>query len=306
MQHIFIMGSGAVGGFYGALLAQADGMNVTFIARGAHLEAMKKNGLVITGLMNKRLDDIRAESDPARIHHPPDLVLMTVKSFDTKQAIEQLRPVVASGTLILTIQNGLENYELLAEAFGSRVIRGFCKIGAEVTSPGVIDYRGLSHVFFGEENGEPSNRVIQIQKIMEYAGINATVSNKIRKEAWLKFIWNGIFNMLTGLSKSATNLVFEDGNAYKTAWQLFFEMQAVAGADGVIISDKEGGKIIDDTRNLGAFLTSTCQDRRKGKRLEFDAFCGYVVRKADAYKLGVPATRTLFALYRMLEKAGEA
>lgn len=306
MQHVVIMGSGAVGGFYGALLAQVDGIEVTFIARGSHLEAMRKNGLRIIGMMNKRLDSIRVESDPARIPHPPDLVLMTVKSFDTKQAIEQLRPVVSSGTLILTIQNGLENYELLAEAFGNRVIRGFCKIGAEVTSPGVIEYRGLSHVYLGEENGEPSNRVIQIQKIMEFAGIKATVSSEIRKEAWLKFLWNGIFNMLTGISKATTDLIYDDENAYKTAWQLFFEMQAIAGADGVIISDREGEKIIEETRKLGAFLTSTCQDRRKGKRLEYDAFCGYIVRRADACKLGVPATRTLFALYRMLEEMGEA
>ena len=305
MQHILVMGTGAVGGYYGAQLVSAEHIDVTFIARGAQLKALKQNGLRVTGQTEKHIDPVRVMSDPSELTRPPDLVLVTVKSFDTPDAIKLLRPAVGTHTRILTIQNGLENYELLADAFGSQsVIRGFCKIGVEVIEPGVIEYRGLSSIVFGEEDGKPSNRVLQIQKIMEHAGITAKVSDNIHKEAWLKFIWNGIFNMLTGLADVTTDVIFRDDAAYATAWQLFYEMQAIARTEGVTISDEDGARVIDKTKALGAFKTSTWQDRRKNKPLEYDAFCGYIVRKSVRFDLDVPVNRALFSLYRMMEHSG--
>lgn len=306
MQYIIIMGSGAVGGFYGAHLAQAEGLDVTFIARGAHGEALRKKGLRITGLKEMHLPDIRSTENPSSVENPPDLVLVSVKSHDTSEAIGLLRPVIHSHTQILTIQNGLENYDRLCEAFGcENVIRGFCKIGVELTEPGVIEYRGLSGIVLGEEDGSLSNRVTQIRKTLEHAGIAARVSRGIRREAWLKFIWNGIFNMLTGLTGATTDRIFGDEHAYATAWQLFDEMQAVAGAQGILISTDEGRTIIDGTRELGAFRTSTWQDRRKGKRLEYDAFCGYITRRAADLELQAPVNRALFSLYRLMEQETE-
>lgn len=303
MRHILMMGSGAVGGYYGAYLSRPEGTNVTFIARGAHFEALKSRGLRITGKEELKLDTIRVLDHPSQLKQTPDLVIITVKSFDTEHAIEQLRPVVDTGTLVLTLQNGLENYEQLVNAFGARnVIRGFCKIGVEVTEPGVIDYRGLSRIFIGEEDGSISNRMLQLQNLFEYAGIRCEISRHIRKDAWLKFIWNGIFNMMTGLTGVTVNYLFEDDDAYAVAWQLFHEIQAVARAEGVFITEKEGAGIINDTKRLGAFRTSTSQDRLKGKTLEFDVFCGYIVRKGKQHGLKTTANRTLFSLYKMLAK----
>ncbi len=304
MKNILVMGSGAVGGFYGAHLAQVSTLDVTFVARGAHLEALQKTGLQITGKKELLLKQITAVSLPSEVTVSPDLVIISVKSFHTNEAIELLRPVITKNTIILTLQNGLENYERLAEAFGSdNVIRGFCKIGVEVTAPGVIDYRGLSKVFFGEENGLRSNRVLQLQKIFQLAGIEGEVSENIHKEAWLKFIWNGIFNMITGLAKVTLDQVFLDKHAHATAWQLFYEMQAVAGVCGVTVSEQEGAEIINGAEELGVFRTSTYQDRQKGKPLEYDAFCGYVVRKAEEYDIGVPVNRTILALYQLLDQS---
>jgi len=304
MQNILIMGSGAVGGYYGAQLANTGSFNVTFVARGAHLKALQARGLRITGLESLHLDPVDVIGDPSVLEQPPDLVIVAVKSYDTLEAIRLLEPVVSTRSQILSIQNGLENYELLSDEFGSdSVIRGFCKIGVELTAPGVIDYRGLSSVVFGEEDGTPSNRVLQLQKVMEHAGIAVHVSNDIRKKAWLKFLWNGIFNMMTGLSGATTDMIFDNEDAYAVAWQLFYEMQAVASAEGVRITDKDGADVIEKTRGLGAFKTSTWQDRNKGKRLEYDAFCGYIVRKASTYKLAAPVNQAFLALYRLLEQS---
>ncbi len=298
-----IMGSGAVGGYYGAHLASTEGVDVSFVARGRHLEAIRKNGLKITGNKELHVKSVRTLEHPEELGHPPDLIIVAVKSFDTPDAINMIRPVVRSGTMILTLQNGLENYDLLAAEFGKeRVIRGFCQIGVEVTEPGVIDYRGMSRVVFGEESGASSNRVMQLQKMFELAGVPARVSDNIRKDSWLKFIWNGIFNMITGISGVTTDRIFEDDDTLATARELFFEMKALAGASGVSITDEDVSKIIDDTRKLGAFRTSTYQDRLKGKPLEYDTFCGYVVRKADEYELEVPVNRTLYSLYKLRER----
>ncbi len=304
MKHILIMGSGAVGGFYGAHLAQSEELMVTFVARGTHRDIMQKNGLRITGEMELHLDNLNVVGDPSDAPEPPDLVIVTVKSFDTREAIRRLRPVIKNNTQILTLQNGLENYEWLADAFGSsKVIRGFCRIGVEITEPGTIDYRGFSEVCFGEENGASSNRVLQLQKIFQYHGLACNVSPNIKKEAWLKFIWNGIFNMLTGLANVTIDRIFEEEHAYATAWQLFYEMQSVANVSGVSITNDEGAVIIDEAQDLGAFRTSTYQDRQRGKPLEFDAFCGYITRKAEIFELSTPANRTLYALYRMLPES---
>lgn len=300
MRHVLIMGSGAVGGYYGAHLAVTDGIDVSFAARGKHLEAIRKNGLQITGKKEMHVKHVRALEHPEELEHTPELILVAVKSFDTPEALDMIRQVAGPGTLILTIQNGLENYDLLAAELGSdRVVRGFCKIGVEVTGPGIIEYRGMSTVVFGEESGASSNRVLQLQKIFEFAEIPARVSGDIRRESWLKFIWNGIFNMLTGLSSVTTDRIFEDEDAVTTAWELFYEMKTVAGASGVSISDKDGSKIIEDTRKLGAFRTSTYQDRLRGNPLEYEAFCGYIVRKADKLELDVPVNRTLYSLFKL-------
>lgn len=301
MLKILIMGSGAVGGYYGVHLARMKDLDVTFVARGAHFAALQRHGFRITGKTDIHLKPVNVVEDPSACEPPPDLVIVAVKSYDTRLAIRQLVPVVTPYTQVVTIQNGLENYELLSHAFGStNVIRGFCKIGAELTAPGVVDYRGLSHVVIGEEDGSLSNRILQIQKIMEYAGVTLQVSRDIRREAWIKFLWNAIFNMMTGLTNATTDRIFEDEDAYGIAWQLFYEMQAVATAKGVRLSDEDGAAVIDETRAMGAFRTSTLQDRQKGKSLEYDAFCGYIVRQASICKLSVPVSCTLFALYKLL------
>lgn len=305
MKHILIMGSGAVGGFYGAHLAQTKGIEVTFIARGAHLDAMQKRGLEVTGEKKMRLYPVRAVEKPIDTDPSPDLILMAVKSFDTHKCLDHINRVIGQNTQILTLQNGLENYEMLADTFGAKkTIRGLCKIGVEVTAPGVIDYRGFSSVLFGEEDGSESERVISLQKTMEASGISSRISGNIQKQAWKKFIWNGIFNMMTGITGATTNKIFKYQECYDMAWQLFLEIRSIAKAEGVDISFDDGRKIIEQTKELGAFRTSTMQDRLNGKPLEYDAFCGFISRKAELYEINAPVNKSLFALYKMLEPAG--
>ena len=138
-KSILIMGAGAVGGTFGSLLAKVKTNTVFFIARGKHLEAIKRNGLSVQSRKENFTIKVNVSDNPNNIKSKPDLILLTVKSFDTDSAIEQLKPVVFKKTQILSLQNGLENYPKLVNAFGDeRVVRGVCGMNAEVLQPGVI------------------------------------------------------------------------------------------------------------------------------------------------------------------------
>lgn len=306
--HIIIMGAGAVGGWFGSQLAKSDACDVTFIARGSHLEKLRENaGITIHDTTNPQptseFIEVRSQSVQTPLKRNADWILMCVKSMDTKEAINQIRPWMNSETQILTIQNGLENYESLHNEFGeSKVIRGLCRIGAELTKPGEITYRGLGEIIFGEETGTESSRIINLKSVFDQANISSKVSQDITKESWLKFLWNAVFNMITGITATTTDHIYAHEESLSFARQLAAEVQKSAQSiDRVYITDEEISKIFHQTKKLGAFKTSTYQDRIKNKPLEYDTFCGYLIRKADSHDLHLPGFAYLFALYVMLD-----
>ena len=145
------MGAGAVGGTFGALLEKEKNNTVFFTARGQHLEAVKRNGLSVQSGKENFTIKVNVSDNPNDFKSKPDLILLTVKSFDTDSAIEQLKPVVFRKTQILSLQNGIENYPKLVNAFGEkRVVRGFCGMNAEVLQPGVIQGGTRIYIYRGK------------------------------------------------------------------------------------------------------------------------------------------------------------
>lgn len=300
-QYIMVMGAGAVGGFYGGCIAERTGSEVTLIARGAHREAIKKNGLTIRDKEGDRTIKVQAYDDPARAD-VPDLVLFTVKSYDTEEAIAQLSPAVSSETQILTLQNGIENYDKLTGAFGAgRVIQGFCKIGAGVPEPGVVAHRAFGSVTVGEQDGSVSGRIRKAEALFQKAGVPVRISTEITREVWLKFTWNCILNMVTAAANVTVEKIIKTKEGEELCYRLFNEIQNIAGKEGVTLEDEDGRKIIETSRELTGFETSTYQDRQKGKKMEYKAFTGALVRLADKHNLSVPHNRTLYALLEMID-----
>ncbi len=294
------MGAGAVGGYFGGCISERTGIKVTLIARGAHLDAIKNKGLIIRSSEEERKIITQAYEDPRKAEKP-DFILFTVKSYDTDNAIRQMQPAVTEYTQILTLQNGIENYPKLVNAFGpERVIQGFCKIGAGVPEPGVIAHRAFGSVTVGEQDGSDSERIRKAEGLFKKAGIPVRISKEITRDVWLKFSWNCILNMVTAAADVTVEKIFNEKEGDELCYRLFDEIRQIAGKEGVELTEEDGEKIIESSKSLTGFESSTYQDRQSGKRMEYEAFTGALVRLADKHDLSVPHNRTLYALLKLI------
>jgi len=295
------MGAGAVGGTFGALLEKEKNNTVFFTARGQHLEAVKRNGLSVQSGKEKFTIKVNVSDNPNDFKSKPDLILLTVKSFDTESAIEQLKPVVFRKTQILSLQNGIENYPKLVNAFGEkRVVRGFCGMNAEVLQPGVIQ-GGQGYIFIGENIGEISARIQWLKSLFETSNIQCTVSQDIHQDVWRKFAWNCIFNIVSATTQLTVGKIVDDPEKIQFCKDIFKEISQVAKSQDVVLGADKEKLIFDIAGDSGDIKPSTLQDRLKGKRMEYDAFTGALIRLADKHKIHIPINR---ALYDQLEQLG--
>lgn len=303
MKDIMVMGAGAVGGYFGARLAAGapDRCRVSFIARGEHLRAMQREGLKVQSPEGDLSLGVRAFREPADAP-APDLVLLCVKSHDTAVALEQLRPAVEAHTVLLSLQNGVENEDLMAEAFGDdRVLHGVCRIGAGLERPGVIVHSAMGKVTVGAVQASLKGAAGEVAGLFQEAGVPCELSGDIRREIWVKFAWNTVFNMITGLGEVTVDRLLADPQGEALCRRVFGEVRRVAAAEGVTLDEGDESRVIDGSRGLTGFVTSTLRDRRQGKPMEFEAFAGAMVRLADSHGMEVPAVGTLYALYRQLD-----
>jgi len=295
---IAVMGAGAVGGYFGALLHRG-GLDVTLIARGRHLEAIKAHGLRIKSTQGDLTVPAKAVGDPRAVG-PVDLILFCVKSYDTESAARQCLPIVQESTAILCLQNGVDNEEKIAMvAGGEKVLGGVAYIGAGVSEPGVVVHTAEGRIVFGEMRGGVSERVRRLEQIFRDAGFPAEVSSNIQAILWGKLCWNAAFNALNTLVGGDVRVLVERPETRTLARQAMEEVRAVANANNVPLSADLAERLLTWTDTAaGSMKTSTRQDLEAGKRLEVEALNGAVVRKGEA--AGVP-TPFNFALYALLK-----
>lgn len=297
------MGAGAVGGCFGAKIVEDTKMQISLVARGSHLESIRKNGLRIESIGENFVLKAPTSDNPADLPDP-DLVLFTVKSYDTKGAIEQIRPKVGEKTQILPLQNGIENIPALIDAFGEeRVLHSLCRIGARISEPGTLSQTKPGSVIIGERDGRHSERVAIIKQLFDNAGVKCKISDEIEREIWLKFSWNSIFNMITAAENKTTDYFYRDGKPDERLWKLADEIVNVARAENVNLRKKDLEKIVTETHHIGAFVTSTLHDRRMGKPLENDAFTGAMMRLGTKHNLSLPEFE---ALHQQLENVNKS
>ena len=301
-KKIMVMGAGGVGGYFGGKLAQLPGTELSFVARGRHLEEIQKNGLIVEGDTNSFVVHGPASEHPEDLPDP-DLILFTVKSHDTTDAIELIRPKAGSNTQILPLQNGIENMPKLVDAFGyDRVIHGLCRIGVHISEPGRLLFTSRGSVIIGEKDGSRSPRTESVKNMFDEAGVSCKISDNIVRDTWLKFAWNTIFNMITAAENRTTDYFFSDGKPDTLLWKLAGEIQEVAKAEGVALRDGDMEKLIHKTEGMGAFVTSTLHDRRSGKKMEYDAFTGALLRLSDKHGMDLPEYRKLHKELKRVDK----
>jgi 2-dehydropantoate 2-reductase len=296
MESIAVMGAGAVGGFYGALLARA-GRQVSFIARGAHLAAMRERGLTVAreGEPDLVLREVVATGDPAEIG-PVDLVLFTPKTFDLEGAARSIAPLLRAGTLVLPLLNGLDIADRLAAVVGrDHVLAGLCQISSTIEAPGLIRQSGpLNRVVLGEMDGEASARAKAVAELMQQAGINARASDHMAEELWKKFYFLDPWAGLCAMTDATLGAVREDPHTRAVLIECLEEVHALARARGVALPAAADALAALD-RLPPAMTPSLLRALRQGAPLEIDVFPGTAVRLGEELGIPTPAHRFIYA-----------
>lgn len=298
-MRIAVMGAGGIGGNLGGLLAR-DGNEVTLIARGAHLEAIRSNGLRVKMPDDDFTVQVQATDDPTRAG-TVDLVIFTVKTYQNSEAIPALRPLVGQDTSVVSFQNGVETGGELAQVLGRKcVLPGAAIFGAFIESPGVIVNRGLPPaIVFGESDGSESPRAKSILEVFSKAGISAQLSTDVEKALWTKFM---ILPSTAGMTCAARILIrplMEHGDAMEMLVASMREIEAVGQAKGVDLDSDVVEKSIQLLESVPwDYQVSMHVDIDRGAPLELEAFNGAVVRMGK--ELGIPTPVNQF-LYTVLK-----
>ena len=294
-----VMGTGALGGFFGGLLARA-GEDVTFIARGKHLGAIRERGLAIR---SERVGDfalaVRATDDPGEVG-PVDFVFFGVKTYDLEVAAEQMRPLVGPDTVVLPVQNGADIAERLGRVVGpERVLGGLTWVGGTIEAPGVIVQNassGPTMLSFGELAGGTSPRVERLLELFGRAGIAAELHPDIRVPLWQKFVAvcaNGGMTALTRLPLGPILACPESRAMYRAAME---EVAAVARACGVGLPDEVADRMFAVMSGYPPTMrASMAYDLEAGRRLELEALNGTVVRLGQERGVPTPWNAAIYA-----------
>jgi 2-dehydropantoate 2-reductase len=297
---IAVVGAGAVGGYFGGLLARA-GAPVVMIGRPAFVEAVKKNGLFLDTLQFQESVRVEAstELDAAR---GADLVLFCVKTTDNAMTARALAPLLAPGALVLSFQNGVDNAEQIRAVAAIEALPTVVYVAASVPEPGRVKHVGRGDLVFGPTN-EKTERATAL---FTRAGVPCRVSENIEGELWTKLVWNCALNAVSALGRAKYGQIAASADARKVVETVVDEVLAVAHAANVYPPGLEDPK----TAIAGAFkiatqmaeaFSSTAQDMNRGKRTEIDSLNGFVSRRGAELGVAAPVNHALYALVKLAE-----
>jgi 2-dehydropantoate 2-reductase len=300
-----IVGSGAVGGYYGARLARA-GHDVSFIERGAHLQAIRERGLSIRSPLGDFTVQAPAEDDPRRIG-PVDVVLFAVKTYDNLTALPMLPPLMGPSTAVLTLQNGVDSVDQVGAVVGERaVLAGPTYIATALAEPGVIVQTGTHRrIVFGEVFGDlraVSERASDLRSVLAGADIQAEAVPDGRVPLWEKFIYLAPFAAFTGAARQPVGGLWSQPGFRDVFVQALGEVEQVARAEGVPVSPTVKEEIIKYVESVPPTMRSSLLiDLQQGKRIEVEALPGSVVRRGRAVGVDTPIMRALYSVLKPYE-----
>lgn len=296
---IAVMGAGAVGSYYGALLAEA-GSAVTLIGRPAMVAAIAAKGLTLETGGGRRQVTIDAASDPAAVAGA-DLVLFCVKSGDTEAAGQQIAPYLAPDAVVLSLQNGVGNAERLSAVLGRPVIQVVVYVAVDAPAPGHVRHHGRGELILAPGPGAEA-----VAASLRGAGIQAQVSADAEVTAWTKFTANCCLNAISALGRQDYGHIAAQDGIETLLHQLLTECLAVAQASGIALPASIWDDILGITRSMAGQYSSTAQDLFRGRRTEIDYLNGEVVRRGAALGIPTPVNQALWVLVRLAETAPPA
>ena len=297
---IGVIGAGAVGGYCGAMLRRA-GNDVIFVARGKHLDAMKEQGLLIHCDSGSFRVDGHFTNDVKDLCQA-DLILFTVSSTDTRATAEKLPPLLKADSIILTLQNGVDNEEMLTELFGNeRVFSGSAYLNVSIEAPGVIRQQQLQSFLIGSlaETGE--EHAESIVQLFQQAGLDCKISLCILEEKWNKLIINAVFNPISAINSVTVGEILDTEELRKTAERTLAEAVKIATASGIHIRQELIDRFFVIAESARHHKTSMLQHREQGKKMEIESLCGYLVRRGRALGIDTPVLSSTYKALLLYE-----
>jgi 2-dehydropantoate 2-reductase len=292
---VAVMGAGAVGCYYGGMLARA-GHEVVLIARPQHVQAIEREGLRMeTSTFDERVR-LAASTDPGSIQGA-HLVLFCVKSTDTESAGAQMRPHLMPEALVLTLQNGVDNADRLRTVLPpGQVSAAVVYVATEMAGPGHVRHHGR-----GELVIEPSGASDAVARILIAAGVPTEVSPNVRGALWAKLVINCAYNAVSAIAQRPYGENVQGEGILQVMRDVVDECLAVASAEGVQLPGDVNAAVRKIIDTMPGQMSSTAQDLARGKPTEIDYLNGLIVRRGEALGVATPANRVLWALVKLLE-----
>jgi 2-dehydropantoate 2-reductase len=297
---IAVVGAGAVGGYFGGMLARA-GAPVVFIGRPVFVDAVDRDGLFLDTVQFKERVKVRASTELA-VARDAEIVLFCVKTTDTATTARELAPLLATNAIVVSMQNGVDNAEQIHAASGVHALAAAVYVAASVPSPGTVKHVGRGDLVLGPK----SDATERLSAVFSRAGVPCKLSENLAAELWTKLVWNCALNAMSALGKATYGEILESADARRLLEGTVYEVLSVAKAAGIslpLFDDPKaalaGGLKI--AAQMAATRSSTAQDMMRGKKTEIDSLNGFIVRKGREFGVPTPINHALFTLVKLAE-----
>jgi 2-dehydropantoate 2-reductase len=296
-MRIAVIGVGGVGGYFGGRLAQT-GEDVAFIARGGHLEALRRDGLFVESIKGSfHLQPVNIFSSPQEAGIV-DAVLLGVKSWQVPEVAASLQPLLGAESYVVPLENGVEASNQLVDALGEQhVVGGLCKISSYIAAPGRIVHAGIDpYIAFGELDNRPSARTQVLRDTFQRAGVNADIPADIHKAIWEKFVFIASISGLGGVTRVPLGEMRSTPETRRLLLEALREVVLVGRANGIQLDEGTAEKVLANIDNMAPGVTASMQrDIMDGKPSELESQNGAVVRLGQAVRVAVPVHEFIYA-----------
>lgn len=299
-RKIAVVGAGAVGGYFGGMLARA-GAPVVFIGRKSFVDAVNQNGLFLDTVQFQERVRIEASTETSSLRGA-DIVLFCVKSIDNAETSRQVAEFLAPGALLVSMQNGVDNAERIRAASGLTALPAAVYVAASIPQPGTVKHVGRGDLVLGPKTPHTE----RVAEVFNRAGVPCKISENLASELWTKLVWNCALNAVSALGKATYGEIIASEDAKKVVEGIVFEVLAVAKAAGIplpVFADPQAAitGAYQIAAQMAATRSSTAQDMMRGKKTEIDSLNGFIVRKGTQLGVPTPINHTLFALVKLAE-----
>lgn len=303
-MRILIYGAGGIGGYFGAKLANA-GNEVTIYARGAHLKAIQASGIKVKSIHGNFNAKPKLATDDLTKVEQPDLIILGVKSWQIPSAAEALKPLLKKGTMVLPLQNGASNTEMLLNILPKEnVLSGLCLIVSYISAPGEITHAGHEpKIVFGEKDNAKTQRLLELAEVFTKAEISNSIPDDITLEIWKKFLFITCISGLGGLTRVPLGKMRESDYLKELMMKTGKEIIAVANAKNIGLNSGHLDQVMETIENLNPETTaSTQRDIMEGKPSELENFNGYIVKEGSRLGIPTPVNQFIYECLLPMEK----